>query len=293
MGKKALQWSTLVKFMDDVEKASNGRVKFKRYCCKAMGSAEDSTEAVRGGSLDITVVGVGTFGKYDPAINHIVLPYLFDDYDHVYRFVSSPLWFELTKGLEKHGLKPITNVNAGFRDLLTTKKPVKTVADLKGIKVKVALIKPFLTVWEQLGAVVTPMKTTEQYMAMKTGVIQGVEMPPTNMVASKLCEVGKYYSAVKVCWLGPMMAMNLDKWNSLPADIKKVIEEQAKVAAKFGFEEGARRNNADLELLKSKYGIREVDADLDDFKKTAQEAYKIYEKEDWYDAELVKKIRGM
>ncbi len=194
MGKKALQWSTLVMFMDSVEKASDGRVKFKRYCCKAMGSAEDSTEAVRGGSLDITVVGIGTFGKYEPAINHVVLPYLFDDYDHVYRFVSSPLWFELTKGLEKHGLKPITNVNAGFRDLLTTKKPVKTVADLKGVKVKVAPIKPFLTVWEKLGAVVTPMKTTEQYMAMKTGVIQGVEMPPTNMVASKLCEVGKYYS---------------------------------------------------------------------------------------------------
>ena len=91
---------------------SDGRVKFNRFCCKTMGSPPGSIESVRGGSLDLTTVGVGAFGKLEPSVYNLMLPYLFKDHNHVYRVVSSDLWMELTKGLEKFNLKPITNFNA-------------------------------------------------------------------------------------------------------------------------------------------------------------------------------------
>lgn len=293
LGKKALQWKALTQFMDAVEKESNGRVKFNRFCCKSMGSATGSIESVRGGSLDITTVGVGGFGKLDPAVYNLMMPYLFEDYNHVYRVVSSDLWMELTKGLEKYNLKPIANFNAGFRDLLTVDKPIQKVADLKGIKLKVGQVKVFRVVWDLLGAVATPMKTSEQYMALKTGVIKAVEMPPTNILANKMYEVAKLYSPVRVCWLGPMTVMNLERWNSLPPDIQKIMITEAQKAAKWSFVEGERINNADLQTLKTKYGVKEQQVDVEDFKKATQKAYDILSTEKWYNQDIIDRIRNM
>jgi tripartite ATP-independent transporter DctP family solute receptor len=293
LGRKALQWSALTRFMDGVEASSKGRVKFKRFCCKAMGSSTGSIESVRGGSLDITTSGVGSFGKYDPSINMLVMPYLFEDYDHAARVMSSDLWTEMVNGLEKYNLKPLINLNAGFRDLLTVDKPVHNVADLKGIKVKTSNVKPFRVAWELLGAIATPMKTSEQYMAMKTGVVKGVEMPPTNILATKLYEVAKFYSPVRVCWLGPLVVMNLKKWNSLPSDIKDILITEARNAAKWSFDEGAKRNASDLEILKSKYGVKEQSVNIEEFKKVAEKTYEILSSEDWYKQEIIDKLRSM
>ncbi len=293
LGRKALQWSALTRFMDGVEASSKGRVKFKRFCCKAMGSSTGSIESVRGGSLDITTSGVGSFGKYDPSINMLVMPYLFKDYDHASRIMSSDLWGNMVKGLEKYNLKPLINLNAGFRDLLTVDKPVHKVADLKGIKIKTSNVKPFRVAWELLGAIATPMKTSEQYMAMKTGVVKAVEMPPTNILATKLYEVAKFYSPVRVCWLGPLVVMNLKRWNSLPPDIQDILIAEARKAAQWSFAEGAKRNASDLEILKTKYGVKEQEVDIEEFKKVAGKTYEKLSGEDWYKQEIIDKLRSM
>ena len=293
LGKKSLQWDTLTKFMDGVEKAGKGRVQFKRYCCRSLGGGSDAIENVKGGSIDITAVGTGLFAKYSPRINMIMLPYLFRDYAHIYRFVKSPLWGKLTKDLNQHGVKPLTNLNAGFRELLTTRKPVGKVADLQGMKIKVGQVMPFRIIWQNLGAMAIPMKSNLQYMAMKNGVVEGVELPPTNIRATKLYEVGKYYSPVRITWLGPLMVMNLKRWKRLPGDIRKIIQNEVQKASKYSFEEGAKRNAVDLEYMKSKYGIEEVKVDLNDFKRHAEKIYEIFRKEDWYDEEIIKKIRGI
>jgi TRAP-type transport system periplasmic protein len=293
LGKKSLQWETLTKFMDEVEKASQGKVLFKRYCCKSIGSGLDAIESVKGGALDMTAVGVGMFIKYSPRINMIMLPYLFRDYDHVYKFVKSPLWEDLTKDLSQHGFKPLSNINAGFRDLLTTSKPVSKVADLQGMKVKIGQNSVFITVWKNFGALAIPMKSNLQYTALKNGLIEGVELPPTNMLATKLSELGKYYSPIRVTWLGPLLVMNLERWNRLPGDIQNIIQKEVQKASRYSFEEGARRNLTDLETMKNKHGIEEVEVDLNDFKKQSEKTYEIFRKEDWYNDEFVRKIRSI
>ncbi len=293
LGKKSLQWDTLSKFMDGVEKSSKGRVQFKRFCCKTFGGGPAAIESVRSGTVDITAIGVGLFAKYSPRLNMIMLPYLFRDYDHVYKYVTSPLFGTLTKDLKENGFKPLTNLNAGFRDLLTTTKQVNKVADLKGMKVKTSKVIPFQMLWENLGALAIPMKSNLQYMAMKNGVIEGVELPPTNMRATKLSELGKYYSPVRITWLGPLMVMNLKRWNRLPEDIQKIIQNEVQKATKYSFEEGAKRNAVDLEYIKNKYGVEEIEINLNDFKRHAEKTYDIFRKEDWYDEKVFKKIQDI
>ena len=294
LGKKSLQWRTLTKLMDGVEKATNGKVKFKRFCCRALGGDMEAIEQLRNGSIDMIAVGVGVYGAYHAPINMIVLPYVFKDYAHVYRFVSSPKWYELTKGLEKNNIRPIININAGFRDLVTVKKPVRTVADVKGVKLKVGRVKPWITLWKAYGAVPAPMDITEHYMAMKTGVVDGTEMSAINIYVNKMYEVAKYYSDVKVAWIGPGVSMNLKRWNNLSKEIQDIIMTEAKKASKWGFDEGQKQNEDAVKEMKEKHGLVEVDnVDKDDFRKHAEKAYEVYKKESWYDQSLIDMMRSM
>ena len=79
---------------------------------------------------------------------------------------------------------------------------------------KVPRIPSFITLWKTLGAIPHVMKVTEQYMAMQTGVVDGAEMSMINAKNNKMYEVTKYYTVLQVNWLGPLMTMNLDRWNS-------------------------------------------------------------------------------
>lgn len=197
MGKDTLQFKGLQKFMDGVEQRTSGKVKFKVFCCGSMGGDLESIEAMRMGSIDMRCAGVGVWGRYHRPIDMIVMPYLLRDYEHAYKFVSSPYWYEITKGLEKSNIKPITNFNAGFRDISNNKRPVQSVEDVKGLKIRVSEISAWVTAWKAFGASPVAMKMPELYMALKTGVIDAQENGPNNTKDQKYYEVQKYFSYIK------------------------------------------------------------------------------------------------
>ncbi|MBW1700148.1 MAG: TRAP transporter substrate-binding protein [Deltaproteobacteria bacterium] len=294
MGKETLQFKGLERFMKGVEQRTKGKVKFKVFCCGSMGADLESIEAMRMGSIDLRCAGVGIWARYHRPIDTIVLPYLLRDYDHAFKFVTSPYWYEITKGLEKSNIKAITNFNAGFRDISNNKRPVKTVEDVKGLKIRVPKISSWITTWKAFGASPVAMPMTELYMALKTGVVDAQENGPNNMKDQKYYEVQKYFSYIKYAWLGPLLGMNLEKWNSLPKDIQDIMMEEAKKGAKWTFEEGKKANDDALRWMEKEKGlIVNWNPDVDSFRKAAEKAYEQFRKEPWYDQAMVDKIRAL
>jgi len=293
LAKDTLQFKGLAKMMEGIEARTNGRVKFKVFCCGAMGGDLESIEAMRMGSIDMRCAGVGVYARYHRPIDMIVMPFLLQDYDHAYKFVTSPLWYQITRGLEKSNIKPITNFNAGFRDITNSKHPVNTVEDVKGLKIRVPKISSWVTTWKAFGASPVAMAWPEVYMALKTGVIDAQENGPNNSKQGKMYEVQKYFSYIKYAWLGPLLSMNLDKWNSLPKDIQNIITEEAQKAAKWTFEEGKKANDDALKWMEAK-GLQAIwNPDRTSFMKAAEKAYEEFRKEDWYDQGIVDKIKAL
>lgn len=293
LAKETLQYKGLTLFMDGVEKRTNGEIKFKRFCCKTLGADLESIEAMRMGSIDLRCMGVGIYARYHRPIDMIVLPFMLRDYDHAYKFVTSPLWYEITKGLEKSNIKPITNFNAGFRDITNNRKPIKTVEDVKGLKIRVPKISSWVTTWKAFGASPVAMAYPEVYMALKTGVIDAQENGPNNTKEAKLYEVQKYFSYIKYAWLGPLLSMNLDKWNSLSKEHQDIIMEEAKKGAKWTFEQGKKMNDDALKYMESK-GMNVIwNPDTPSFRKAADKAFEEFKKESWYDQAMVDKIRAL
>jgi len=293
-GKDTLQFKGLKKMMDGIEQRTNGGIKFKVFCCGSMGADLESIEAMRMGSIDMRCAGIGIWARYHRPIDQIVLPFLFDSYDHAYKFVSSPLFYEITDGLEKSNIKPITNFNAGFRDIANTKRPVNTVEDVKGLKIRVPKISSWVTTWKAYGASPVAMKFPEVYMALKTGVIDAQENGPNNTKDMKFYEVHKYFSYIKYAWLGPLLSMNLDRWKSLSKEYQDIIIEEAQKGAKWTFDMGKQMNDDALKSMEKEKGlIVNWTPDRESFRKASEKAYEEFQKQDWYDQALIDKIRAM
>ncbi|MBW1700147.1 MAG: TRAP transporter substrate-binding protein [Deltaproteobacteria bacterium] len=294
LGKETLQYKGFQIMMKGIEERTKGRVKFKFFCCGSMGSDLESMEAMRMGSIDMRCMGVGTYARYHRPIDMIVMPFVFRDYDHVYKFVTSPLWYEITRGLEKSNIKPITNFNAGFRDIANNKRPVNSVSDVAGFKIRVPMISSWVTTWKAFGASPVAMKYTELYMALKTGVIDAQENGPNNFKDAKLYEVQKYFSYIKYAWLGPLLSMNMDKWNSLPKDIQQIIMEEAQKGAKWTFEMGEKMNDDALRWMEKEKGlIVNWNPDRESFRKASEKAYEGFRKKSWYDQAIIDQIRAI
>ena len=295
MGKDTLQYRGLTIFMDGVEKRTNGRVKFKRYCCGSLGKAVETIEAMRAGSIDFRCSGIGWWARYHKPIDMIQLPFLFRDYSHVYKFAISPLYERLAKGLENHNMKPVMQFNAGFKDVSNSKRPIHSADDVpKGLKIRVPPMPMNLAAWKAFGASPVALKPKELYMALKTGVVDAQDNGPNNTKDMKLYETQKYFSYIKYAWMGPLLVMNLQRWNSLPPNIQKIIKEEAAKGAKYTFEQGQQANDDALRWMEREKGlVVDWNPDRESFKKRAEKVYRDCKGEPWFDAELVEKIKAL
>src|SRR5574341_2356765 len=109
------------------------------------------------------------FTSFAAELNVLDLPYLFRDYEHAYKVLDGPLGRDLQAVVEKHNLKGIGFLEIGFRNLTNGKRPVKTAADVKGLKLRVVPNPAHVLAWKLLGAIPTPMPFPEVYLALKTG----------------------------------------------------------------------------------------------------------------------------
>ena len=221
------------KFKEILEKKSNGRVEVRVHPAGQLGSQRDFVEALRSGTLEITMVTLGFYSAYDPLLNIFELPYLFRDRDHAYRVVDGPIGAQIKDRVNKKGVHVMAFWEAGLRYITNNVRPINKPDDLKGLKIRVPESKVNIDTFKAFGANPAPLPFTEVYMALKQGVFDGQENPPSNIYRSKLYEAQKYLSLTGHQFLVHMFMYSGQLWDKLPADIQKMTEESAVEAGKF------------------------------------------------------------
>lgn len=221
------------KFKEILEKKSNGRVEVRVHPAGQLGSQRDFVEALRSGTVEITMVTLGFFSAYDPLLNIFELPYLFRDRDHAYRVVDGPIGAQIKDRVNKKGVHVMAFWEAGLRYVTNNVRPINKPDDLKGLKIRVPESKISIDGFKTFGANPAPLPFTEVYMALKQGVFDGQENPPSNIYRSKLYESQKYLSLTGHQFLVHMFMYSGQLWDQLPADIKQLVEESAVEAGKF------------------------------------------------------------
>ena len=168
------------------------------------------------------------------------MPYLVKDRAHMMRIEKDIFWSKLEPAVEAKGLKVIAVWENGFRQITNNKQPIKTPADLKGIKLRTPKGEWRVKMFQAYGANPSPMALSEVFTALQTGVMDGQENPLVQIYSQKFQEVQKYLSLSDHVYTPAYVTVGTKRWNSLPADVRKILEETAKETQGYVYDQAKK-----------------------------------------------------
>jgi TRAP-type C4-dicarboxylate transport system substrate-binding protein len=230
------------KFAERVAANTNGKVEVKVYGNSQFGNLMEHWGQIKAGAIDLFDQDAGAAFMPEPKPKNFIItlfPYVFESQKHFHNFCKSDLFKSMMAKVEK-----ATNVKyLGFagdrtpRGFTTTNKRVTTPADIKGLKLRVPPVPPFVAAYKAWGANPTPVQAKEIYTSLKSGMVMGMDQDMTMTYAAKYHEIQKYFIAVNYMRSGMGIWINADKWASLPADAQaamlKAVQETEVYVNKF------------------------------------------------------------
>jgi tripartite ATP-independent transporter DctP family solute receptor len=222
-----------------------GKAKVVVYGSSQLGGDKEMLQKLKLGTLDMALPStvmtseVDMFGVFE-------LPYIVKDREHMKRIEKEVFWPSIAPLTEKKGLKVLAVWENGYRHITDNKRPIRVPADLKGIKLRVPEGKWRVKMFQDYGANPSPMKFSELFTALQTGVMDGQENPLTQIYSAKLQEVQKYLSLSGHVYTPAFVTVGAKRFNSLPPDVRKILEDTARETQPFVYVTAAR---ADTDLL--------------------------------------------
>ena len=226
--------------------ATNGRMQLQLFPNSQLGSDDSSVSQLRSGAMEMYVGSDGVLSTVvaDAAIEGV--GFAFKSQPQALGAIDGPLGDLVRKQMLAAGIYPFGKcwVN-GFRQIVTSTKPIKTVDDLAGMKVRTPGAKLYVDMFKTLGASPTPVNIPDVYAGLQTKIIDAVEVPMAIIEASKWYEPTKYLSITNHIWGNLFVVANLDAWKTLPPDIQAVMNREIDAA---GLLERGDMLNADVAL---------------------------------------------
>jgi len=208
-----------------LDERTNGRIKVQVYGGAQLGQEKETIEMTQAGTIAFNRINAAPLVGFSAPMGVYSMPYLFRDEDHLWKVLEGPVGKGLLKGMETSNLVGLAYYDNGTRSFYTRGKPIKTLADMKGMKIRVQQSKIFVELVNSLGASATPMNYGEVYSGLQTGIIDGAENNAPSFWTSKHFEVAKYYSLDEHSRLPEVLLISKKVWDGLsPADQKLIAQ---------------------------------------------------------------------
>jgi tripartite ATP-independent transporter DctP family solute receptor len=222
-----------VKHMSElIDKRSNGKYKIKVFNKGALGSEKETIDQVKIGALDMTRVNISPLNSLCAKTLVPTMPFLFRSIEHMRHTLDGPVGDEILKSCESEGLVGLAFYDSGARSIYG-KKPVKTLADAKGMKIRVQQSDLWVALLGAMGANATPMPIAEVYTALKTGLIDAAENNIPSYDGFKHFEAVKYYSRTEHSMAPEMLLISKAVLDKLPKADQDMIRAAAKESVAF------------------------------------------------------------
>jgi tripartite ATP-independent transporter DctP family solute receptor len=211
--------------------ATNGRLSVAMYPSMQLGGEKEAIEQAQVGAIAFARVSVGALGPVVDQLNVFNLPYVFRNTDHMRRVIDGKIGQELLDDVTNSGkgLVGLCWMDAGARNFYDTKKPIKTIADLQGLKIRVMGNPMFVDMANAMGANGVPLGYDQVFSSLQTGVVDGAENNPPSFVFDNHFQVAKFYTIDEHLIVPEMVVMSKKIFDSLSkaeqADVVKFAKE--------------------------------------------------------------------
>ena len=254
-----------------------------------LGNERDAVEGVRMGSIEMTTVAAaGALPSFVPEMSVLSVPYVIHTRKQAYSLLDGSFGKELGRYIDKKGMLSLGFWEVGFRHFTNNVRPIKTPADMKGLKIRVQESKSWMELIKMLGGIPTPIAFGELYSALQQKVVDGQENPIATIYSMKFYEVQKYMSLDGHTYEAAAVLANPKWFKSLSPAHQKIITTAAIDAARFQRDKLASLDKERLAVIR-KAGVKiEEKPDLKAFAEATKDLYKVL---DQVPSDLVKKFR--
>jgi tripartite ATP-independent transporter DctP family solute receptor len=218
-----------VKYMGElIAERTDGRITVEVYHSAQLGEERDTIEQTQFGVLDLNRVSLGPFNNLIEATKVPSLPFIFRDVDHMRAVMDGEIGQEILDAFEEHNLIGLAFYDAGARSIYNRSKPVDSIDDLEGMRLRVMQSDVFVDMTQALGANATPMPYGEVYSSIQTGVIDGAENNWPSYESSGHFEVAGYYTLTEHLIVPEVLVMSKQRWDSLSPEDQAIIRDAAR-----------------------------------------------------------------
>jgi tripartite ATP-independent transporter DctP family solute receptor len=266
---------------DEFAKRANaklgGKAKVVVYGSSQLGGDKELLQKLKLGTVDVALPSTVMSSEAD-LFGVFEMPYLVKDREHMKRIESAVFWKTLAPAAEAKGLKIIAVWENGYRHITNNRRPINTPADLQGIKLRVPEGKWRVKMFQTYGANPSPMKFSEVFTALQTGVMDGQENPFTQIYSAKFQEVQKYLTLTGHVYTPAYATVGAKKWASLPADVRGILEAAAKETQAYVYTKAAQEDDDLLGKIKAA-GVQVNTPNKDAFVAASKPVYEEFAKE--------------
>lgn len=259
-----------LKFAEEVAALTKGRVEVKVFPNETLGKEMDLVNGMQLGTADMTITGE-SLQNWAPKAALLAVPYAYKSLDQMIAVAKGPIGKDIeAQIIEKVKIRPIAFFPRGPRNL-TSNRPIKTLDDLKGLKMRVPNVPLFVNVWRALGAQPTPMAFSEVFTSLQNGVLEAQENPLALIKSANFFEVQKYVNLTEHVRSWIYLTIGEKSFGKLKADDQKAVIEAGKRAQDYEYKlfvEDEKKLEAELKAK----GMTFVDVDTAPFAAKAKDA---------------------
>jgi tripartite ATP-independent transporter DctP family solute receptor len=239
-------------FKTELARLTNNQLTVDIFPAMQLGGAKENVDAVRSGSLFMTWVGAAFLTRIVPELEAVSLPFLFPSREAAFKTIDGPVGQLLDQKLGDKGFIALGWMELGSRNVTNSKRPIKSMADLKGLKIRLQPNETHLATFRALGANPVAMDVKELYSALEQGVVDGQENPYSIIQAGRFGEVQKYLSNTGHFFDFIAIVANRKQFQALKPEYQQAVRTAMSAAIAHQRKLAVELDNKALEELKKK-----------------------------------------
>jgi tripartite ATP-independent transporter DctP family solute receptor len=223
-----------IKFMNErLIERTNGRHRIVLFHSRQLGEEEATIAQTRAGAIDLDRVSIGPLAGFIPELRVLSLPFLFSSIDHFHKTIDGEIGDEILAKFEAYGFVGLTYYDSGARSLYNKARPVRTLADLKGLKIRIQQSDVAADLVRALGAEPVMLAYGQVLTGLSTGLIDGAENNWPSYVTTDHYRVAPYYTLTQHTMLPEVLIMSKKAWDGLAPEDRAIFKDVARESAKF------------------------------------------------------------
>jgi tripartite ATP-independent transporter DctP family solute receptor len=230
-----------------VEERTAGRHRIRVFHSRQLGEEKDTIEQTRVGAIDLNRTNVAPIGSLIPAANVLALPFLFRSFNHLHKVLDHAIGDEILAGSQRHGFVGLTFYDSGSRSIYNSVRPVRSLAEMKGLRIRVQQSELMFDMIKALGAEPVELPYGQVLTGLSTRLIDGAENNWPSYVTTSHYKLAPYYTLTEHTMGPEVLVMSLRAWESLSTEDREIFRDAARKSSMFmrelwgGLEERSRQ----------------------------------------------------